>query len=47
LAPAVKLARRDGEPGEEAFDADLGFLRPAPNEIDDLVADVGRDPLAG
>ena len=46
FTPAVKLARRNRQPSQEAFDADLGFLRPASNEIDDLVANVGRDPLA-
>jgi len=41
------LAIRDVEPRNEPSDADLGLLRPAPDEIHDLVPRVMRNPDAG
>ena len=46
-APGIELAGRDAEPGDETPGVDLGLLRPAPHEIDDLVAHVGRRPGFG
>src|ERR1035437_8858493 len=37
LAPAVELAGRDVELSDDPPGADLGLLRPAPDEIHDLV----------
>ena len=42
--PVVKLAGGDVEPLDEPPGADLGFLRPAADEIHDLVTRVVRDP---
>src|SRR5277367_700311 len=47
LAPAVKLAARDAEPSDKPPGADLGLLRPAPDEIHDLVPRIVRNPDAG
>ena len=49
VAPAlgIELARRDAEPLDETLGMDLGLLGPAPHEIDDLVAHVGRRPGFG
>jgi hypothetical protein len=47
LPPVVKLAGGDVEPLDEPPGADLGFLRPAPDEIHDLVPRVVRNPDAG
>src|SRR5215470_9820664 len=45
--PVVELAGRDVEPFNEPPGADLGLLRPAPDEIHDLVPRVVRYPDAG
>jgi hypothetical protein len=45
--PVVKLAGADADPGEEADRGDVGFVAPGADEIDDLIADVVGDPLAG
>src|SRR5262250_2151132 len=47
LTPTVELTGGDPEPLNETYDADLGLLRPAPDEIHDLVPDVMRDPDPG
>jgi hypothetical protein len=47
LAPAVELAGRDVEPPDEPPGADLGLLRPAPDEIHDLVPRIVRNPDPG
>ena len=46
-APGIELAGRDAEALDETPGTDLGLLGPAPNEIDDLVAYVGRRPGFG
>ena len=46
-APGIELAGRDAEPRDETPGADLGLPGPAPHEIDDLVAHVGRLPGFG
>ena len=45
--PVVKLAGADADPREEAGRGDIGFVAPVADEIDDLIADVVGDPLAG
>jgi len=45
--PVVELAGADLDPGEEAGRGDVGFVAPGADEIDDLIADVVGDPLAG
>src|SRR6478672_13750575 len=45
--PVVELAGGDVEPLDEAPGADLGLLRPAPDEIHDLVPCVMRGPDPG
>ena len=45
--PVVILARGDVEPHNEPPGADLGLLRPAPDEIHDLIPRVVRDPDPG
>src|ERR1019366_5146630 len=47
LAPAVELTGRDVEPPDEPPGADLGLLRPAPDEIHDVVPRIVRNPGAG
>ena len=47
IAPVVQLAGRDIEPLDEASGADLGLLRPTPDEIHDLVPRMVRDPDPG
>ena len=47
LPPVVELAGRDAEPPDEPPGADLGLLRPAPDEIHDLVPHVVRHPDPG
>src|SRR6516225_6298703 len=47
LAPAVELAGSDVEPADEPPGADLGLLRPAPDEIHDLVPRIVRNPDPG
>lgn len=47
LLPVVELALGDVDPGDEAFDRDLGFVGPGLNEVDDLVAGVVGSPGAG
>src|ERR1022692_164196 len=44
LPPPVKLTARDAEPFNEPSGADRGLLRPAPDEIHDLVPYVVRHP---
>jgi hypothetical protein len=46
-APVLVLAAGDADPGREARDRDVGFVRPGADEIDDLVARVVGDPAAG
>ena len=45
--PVVELAGADADPGEEASRGDVGFVAPRADEIDDLIAGVVGDPLAG
>src|ERR1035441_5258275 len=45
--PAVELAAPDAEPLHEPPGADLGLLRPAPDEIHDLIPRVVRHPDSG
>src|SRR5437870_4186125 len=45
--PVVELAYCDIEPPDEAPGADLGRLRPAPDEIHDLVSRIVRNPDPG
>ena len=45
--PGVEFAGRDAEPRDKTPDPDLGLERPTPNEIDDLVADIGLGPGSG
>jgi len=45
LAPVVELADGDLQPFDEPADGDLRLLVPPPDEIDNLVPDVVRDPL--
>src|SRR6266700_3786145 len=47
LAPVVELAGRDVEPSDEPPGADLGLLRPAPDEIHDLVPRIVWNPDPG
>src|SRR5215813_11055894 len=47
LAPVVELARRHPQPLHESSDADLGLLRPAPNEIHHLIPHIMRHPGLG
>src|SRR5712691_3603253 len=42
--PVVELAGGDVEPLDEPPGADLGLLRPAPDEIHDLVPRIVRNP---
>jgi hypothetical protein len=46
LPPVVELATGDGKPSDELSSADVGFFRPALDEIDDPVPGVMRDPNA-
>src|SRR5689334_21671812 len=45
--PVVELAGGDVEPRNEPAGADLGLLRPAPDEIHDLISRIVRDPGPG
>ena len=45
--PVVELASGDVEPPDEPPGADLGLLRPTPDEIHDLVPRMVRDPDPG
>src|SRR5450631_4626316 len=45
--PAVELAAPDAEPLHEPPGADLGLLRPAPDEIHDLIPRIMRNPDPG
>ena len=47
LAPLVKLAGAYSQPFDEPPDADLGAIRPAPDEIYDLVPRIMRNPDPG
>jgi hypothetical protein len=45
--PIIELAGSHAQPVNESSDADLGLLRPTPDEIDNLVPDVMRHPATG
>src|SRR5215475_14251102 len=45
--PVVELAGGDVEPPDEPPGADLGLLRPAPDEIHDLIPCIVRNPAPG
>src|SRR6476620_10545207 len=45
--PVVELAGGDVKPPNEPPGADLGLLRPAPDEIHDLIPCIVRDPDSG
>src|SRR5947208_15387277 len=47
LPPVVELAGGHIEPPNEPPGADLGLLRPAPDEIHDLIPRIVRDPAPG
>src|SRR5262249_37935163 len=47
LVPAVKLAARDAEPPDKPPGADLGLIRPAPDEVHDVVPRIMRNPDPG
>src|ERR1041385_3206095 len=47
LPPVIELAGGDVEPPDEAPGTDLGLLRPAPDEIHDLVPRIVRNPEPG
>src|SRR5213076_84442 len=45
--PVVELAGSDVQPSNEPPGTDLGLLRPAPDEIHDLIPRIVRNPDAG
>src|SRR5437764_321017 len=45
--PVVELAGGDVEPLDESPGANVGLLRPAPDEIHDLIPRIVRDPGPG
>src|SRR5947199_8828561 len=45
--PVVELAGADVEPPNEPPGADLGLLRPAPDEVHDLIPRIVRNPAPG
>jgi len=47
LAPLVKLAAANPQPFDEPSNADLRAIRPAPDEIYDLVPRIVRNPDPG
>ena len=47
FTPVVKLATWDAEPHNEPSGADLGLLRPTPDEIHDLIPHIVRHPDPG
>ena len=47
LPPVIEFAGGHTQPRNESPDADLGLLRPAPDEIHHLVPHVMRHPTAG
>jgi hypothetical protein len=47
LPPVVELTGPNPQLRDEAPDADLGLLRPAPDEIHDLIPDIVRHPSLG
>jgi hypothetical protein len=47
LLPVVELAGADADPGQEATDGDVGLVAPGADEIDDGVAGIVGDPVAG
>src|SRR5215472_9445254 len=47
LTPVIELAGGYTQPRDEPSDADLGLLRPAPDEIHDLVPYIIRHPVPG
>jgi hypothetical protein len=47
LLPVVELAGADADPGQEATDGDVGLAAPGSDEIDDGVAGIVGDPVAG
>jgi hypothetical protein len=46
VLPVVELAGANADPGEEATDANLRLVAPAPDEIDDGVTGVVGNPAA-
>ena len=44
VAPSVKLAFTDAQPGDEQLEGKPGFLRPVIDKIDDGIAGVGKNP---
>jgi hypothetical protein len=44
--PVLVFAAADADPGQEARDGDIGFVRPGANEIDEFIARVVGDPAA-
>ena len=47
LLPVVEFAGADADPGQEVTDGDVGLVAPGADEIDDGVAGVVRNPVAG
>ena len=47
LPPVVELTCSDAQPVNESSSADLGLLRPAPDEIHDLIPRIVRNPDPG
>jgi hypothetical protein len=47
LPPVIELAGGHTQPMNESPDADLGLLRPAPDEIHHLVPHIMRYPATG
>src|SRR5580698_10524299 len=47
LAPVVELAGSNAQPLRKSSDADLGFLRPAPDKIHHLIPHIMRNPAPG
>src|ERR1700746_266326 len=47
FSPVVELAGGDVEPPNEPPGPDLGLLRPAPDEIHDLIPRIVRNPAPG
>src|SRR5271166_5642758 len=47
LLPVIELAAGHAQPSNESPDADLGLLRPAPDEIYDLIPHIVRYPDLG
>src|ERR1051326_1887626 len=47
IPPVIELAGTDIEPPDEPPGADLGLLRPAPDEVNDLIPRIVRNPDPG